>query len=717
MSSEFRKHNAPLFAGRKPPDRRLLKEIPVIFVLVMVCASLLASCVLSTPTSEPTQPAPAVTTAVMDPAATLTALFSAPQIFSPFPTSTTTPVPTQTATPYPLPSEEQVTQRFNTEIAPLVTKLEAASPNDSITINPAHQVVFVPKTARQFYVQSILQPQDSPGIESGMAAYILYDVSRGKSLGYQSRYDWRIPAETQEITVNLSLVVEQDGNYYLVESASATGTEGNTTLEELVRASIPAISKLDSLETDARSDLEVLVGYGCGIDIDPNLDYQRRLALFQYAMTSDDWAARRQGIDGLAVLDPLPLQVAPDLVPLLGDEDFKYRVDDLLAEMAGDPQVLQLLIDSIGDPNPGIRAGLARIMRFNNAPTGTTTPALLTLFYDQDFMVREEAMTSLSVSEDPSIIVEMITALKDEDPSIRESAANVLQNIGINEPSVEAIPDLVALLKDPSADVRAAAAYTLGSYGALAISALPDLAAAAQVETEHFPFEGMISGINSVAGKQDSLPILINAARSSVYYIRLAASRLLEEYQGMPGVVDALLPLLNDPDMFIRSGAIASLEGISDPRAVEPLVGVLADVEYRVAADAENALVSFGAAAVQPLVNALGSPDGLVRERAARALMNIQDDRANGPLLAALERSDLSVIKGAYQFFIQKGRPGSEALLIQALNASGTQGMAEDFLNCGNQQLQSEAEKWAQANGYTITTGSNWTGPVWGSRP
>jgi hypothetical protein len=97
--------------------------------------------------------------------------------------------------------------------------------------------------------------------------------------------------------------------------------------------------------------------------------------------------------------------------------------------------------------------------------------------------------------------------------------------------------------------------------------------------------------------------------------------------------------------------------------------------------------------------------------------MNIQDERANGPLLAALDRGDLSIISGAYQFFIQKGRPGSEALLIQALNASGTQEMAEDFLNCGNQQLQSEAEKWAEANGYTITAGSNRSGPIWGSRP
>ena len=61
-----------------------------------------------------------------------------------------------------------------------------------------------------------------------------------------------------------------------------------------------------------------IIGYACGIDMTPALDYDRKEALFTYALSNANWANRRQGALELALLAP-PLKVAPILFKLLRD--------------------------------------------------------------------------------------------------------------------------------------------------------------------------------------------------------------------------------------------------------------------------------------------------------------------------------------------------------------------------------------------------------------
>jgi hypothetical protein len=78
------------------------------------------------------------------------------------------------------------------------------------------------------------------------------------------------------------------------------------------------------------------------------------------------------------------------------------------------------------------------------------------------------------------------------------------------------------------------------------------------------------------------------------------------------------------------------------------------------------------------------------------------------------------VIAGADEFFILRGEPGSEDALIEALNKSGDDNMAEDFLNSGNQKLHDAAMAWADnhnyktTNIYTYRPGAKSTG--WGGK-
>jgi hypothetical protein len=69
-------------------------------------------------------------------------------------------------------------------------------------------------------------------------------------------------------------------------------------------------------------------------------------------------------------------------------------------------------------------------------------------------------------------------------------------------------------------------------------------------------------------------------------------------------------------------------------------------------------------------------------------------------LLSALNSEDLSVLAGAYAFFIRDEKPGTENMLIKALEEYGDRKMAADFIDSGKSQLEDAGFKWARKYGY-----------------
>jgi HEAT repeat protein len=192
--------------------------------------------------------------------------------------------------------------------------------------------------------------------------------------------------------------------------------------------------------------------------------------------------------------------------------------------------------------------------------------------------------------------------------------------------------------------------------------------------------------------------------------------------------------------------AVQALDGVKDPRAIKPLIAALKDSDRLVQEMAGPALGRFGAAAVDPLIGALKNSNDGVREWAAYALGRIKDPRAVEPLIAALKdpgsdvrmqaayalscikdprrvgplmavwkEHDTAAIAGAYLFFLERGVPGVEDVLIEALNQYNYPAMANNFLHCNNTKLAQAAFAWARKNGYRIETTSpgapGWVGP------
>jgi HEAT repeat protein len=106
------------------------------------------------------------------------------------------------------------------------------------------------------------------------------------------------------------------------------------------------------------------------------------------------------------------------------------------------------------------------------------------------------------------------------------------------------------------------------------------------------------------------------------------------------------------------------------------------------------------------------------RRKAAGIIGEIGDARSTQTLMAGLEEFNLDIIAGAYRFFIRKGKPGTEDVLIRALSptAGFDREIAEAFLNSGNSKLEKVAREWAESHSFKIFMfpgGSK--GPRWGS--
>ena len=96
-----------------------------------------------------------------------------------------------------------------------------------------------------------------------------------------------------------------------------------------------------------------------------------------------------------------------------------------------------------------------------------------------------------------------------------------------------------------------------------------------------------------------------------------------------------------------------------------------------------------------------------------------RDPEAIEPMLAPLERPDYDQIIGLLGFYIQLGKPGSEQVLIEALQrlepSPANNPHVFEFLGSGNRKLVAAARGWASDHGFTISGTPSPVGGSWGS--
>lgn len=270
----------------------------------------------------------------------------------------------------------------------------------------------------------------------------------------------------------------------------------------------------------------------------------------------------------------------------------------------------------------------------------------------------------------------LIQKLKDEDPSVQTKAAKALGDIK----DARAVEPLIAALKDNNWHVRLGVAKALG-----------DIKDAHAVEP------------------------LIAALKDKESAVRREVVEALGEIKDARAVGPSIAAL-KDKDQNVRWWASVTLGKIGTP-AVEPLIVTLKnDEDWNARWWATVALGKIGASAVEPLIVAIRDKVSYIREEAAKALGEIKDVRASETLITAFKQEDLEIVAGAYLFFIRKAEPGTETVLIEALNKNGTKEMAQDFSHCGNNRLEEAGRNWAKSRGYEIMSQHGGRGELkWGN--
>lgn len=307
------------------------------------------------------------------------------------------------------------------------------------------------------------------------------------------------------------------------------------------------------------------------------------------------------------------------------------------------------------------------------------------------------------------------------------------------------IPDLIAALRDPDADVRLEAAQRLATRGDA--SCVPALAEAADDADREVALAaiGALAGIGgpeavdallSIAGTVPPSDDFVAADRFVAAVEALgtvggaaAIARLLElkvdedmdvaagwlaAHDALEALdaddVQALASALSHPDQAVRLEAIDRLGAIGGPAAAKALIGQVGSKTQAIRLAAIDALGEAGdSSATVTLVKALA--DGKAFSAASAALVSIHRDDAK-PLLSYLKKK--ATVK-VYLALIRIGQKGTESALVTALNTYGTKDMAVDYLNCGNATLEKAARGWASRHAYVVITMPGGGSVTWGT--
>jgi HEAT repeat protein len=321
--------------------------------------------------------------------------------------------------------------------------------------------------------------------------------------------------------------------------------------------------------------------------------------------------------------------VAP-LIPLLKERDFEMQLSVSMAlGRLRDPRAIEPLIAVMTDPSLG--DGRFAIMALQQIGPASTEPLLV--------------------------------LLKNGDANTRKTAAYALEGIG----GKQAVDPLIAALKDPDPEVRAAVPVPLAMNGLI----------------DHPPaqpekYKDRCAEITAFRARQTEDPkvtdALLAAAKDPDPHVR-ATIAIAFQITKDPRVVDALLADLKDPVPDVRSVAARSLGDFNDPQVIDPLLDALSDsyqgtriyaaeslakwkesggdAVFLAALQSVNADKRLAAAnvlahrhnaqGIQVLIEALKDPQPKTRMEAVGFLRGVNDDRILDALLALMHDSDMGV--------------------------------------------------------------------------
>ena len=287
-----------------------------------------------------------------------------------------------------------------------------------------------------------------------------------------------------------------------------------------------------------------------------------------------------------------------------------------------------------------------------------------------------EAFTAMRGSACESEVVgDLVGALRDEDASVRGSAAWALGRL--SAPSKEVADALLDALRDEHADVRRSAAWALGRLGEASDEVVNALLDALRDEHPNVRRSAAWALGGLSAPSKEVADALLDALRDEHPSVRLSAAWALGRLgEASDEVVNALLDALRDKDADVRRSAAWALGRLSaaSDEVADALLDALRDEHPSVRLSAAEALGELGEASdevVDALLDALRDKNAFVRLSAAEALGELGEasDEVADVLLDALRDEDAFVRLSAAEALGRLGAASEEVVdaLLDAL--------------------------------------------------
>jgi HEAT repeat protein len=390
------------------------------------------------------------------------------------------------------------------------------------------------------------------------------------------------------------------------------------------------------------------------------------------ALKDGGWEVRKGAASSLGKIRDA--RAVEPLISLLKDRE-SYGIREGAAKALGeigDCAAIQPLIAAVRDKDSHIRKPAGEALAKIGLASVEPLVAMLDDGDSEVCSIAREALAQIGLPAEDALIA----ALARDAKPVRCNAADVLGRIGSNK----AFRPLLTMLRDPNTEVRYAAAAALEkiglpddpsllayyavakrdwkraqSMGPLAVEPLAYVVKSAKDETRKFA-----AAILVTIG-EPSVNALISHLKDESAWVRENAANCLREIQhgehfeslkkgvvrkasaGDKKTVEALRAILNNSgeEVSVRKAAALAIEefGIELDTTVQ--------VWSAIGEEKWKTVVSFGSAAVEPLISAVRNDDGSVCGEAVKALAEIRDLRAVEPLIAILRNNDGSVCREA----------------------------------------------------------------------